>query len=91
MAGQRSINGDGRCLVITNLTQHHHIWCLTQHRPEGVGERQINRCSHLHLIDTLKHILDRILHGDDFSIRLVDVVQAGVQSGGFPRACRACH
>ena len=83
MAGQRRVNRNRGCLEVTNFTQHHHVGCLPQHCPERVGKSQVHRGMDLHLVDSLEQVLNRILDGDDLAIRLVDVVQAGVQGGGF--------
>mgnify|MGYP003709936049 CR=1 FL=1 len=74
MAGQRGIDGDGCRLVVTNLTQHHHVRRLAQHRPERVGESQIHCGVHLHLVDSPKNILHRILNRDDFFVGCIKEV-----------------
>src|SRR5205085_10984014 len=64
---------------------------LTQNGAQRNWKRHSDIVVHLHLIDPGHLIFDRFFHRDDLAVRLVDVIEAGVEGTGFSRPGRTSH
>jgi len=91
MARQRGIHRDLRGLVVADFTDHDDVGRLAQDRPQRRGECHPDVGTHLHLVDAAHLVFHRIFHRDDFAVRLVDGVQAGIQRRRLARPGRARH
>src|SRR5882672_4709002 len=69
-----------RRLKIANLADHHDVWILAQKGPKCVRKGETDLRFHLDLIDSFKLIFDRILNGEDLSIRRVQFKERRVES-----------
>src|SRR5262249_10219735 len=88
-SGETGLDSDFRRLFISDLADEDDVRSLPQHRPDDAGEVQADLVFHLHLVDTGQVILDRILRGDDLSIRPVQFVEGAVEGRGLAGARRA--
>jgi hypothetical protein len=79
MAGERGVDGDGRRFEIANFPDHHDVRCLAEDRAQRGREREPDLLADLHLVDAGQHIFHRVFHRDDFFVRPVYVMQAGIQ------------
>ena len=77
-----------RRVRIADLADHQHIRILPQQRAQGIGETETHLVIDLKLIDAGKIELDGIFHGADVGIRLVDLLEHGIERGRFTRAGR---
>ena len=78
MAGQGYVDGDGRGLQVANFTDHDNVRRLAQNRAQRGGERQADDFADLHLVDAAQNVFHRVFDGDDFPVRTVDEVEAGI-------------
>ena len=62
-------------------------WRRIERNAAGKGHADVR--IHLHLVDAVHLILDRLLDGDDLAVGLVDVIEAGVERARFARTGRA--
>ncbi len=85
---QRRLHGDLGRLLIADFADQDDVGGLPQHGPDDAGEVEADLVLHLDLVDAGQVILDRVLGGDDLSIRPVQFVQGGVEGGGLARAGR---
>ena len=81
VAGQGGLDRHAGCLLVANLAHHHHVGILPQQAPQHPGEGQPDRFLHLHLVDIVQPILDRILGGDDVPSRPAQQIDRRVQRG----------
>src|SRR5437870_12201198 len=91
MASQARIGRDRCGLQITNLADHDDVRGLTQNGAQRDWEGHSDIVVHLHLIDPGHLIFNRFFHRDDLAVRLVDVIEAGVEGTGFSRPGRTSH
>src|SRR5437764_4860099 len=89
VTGQRRFHRDVGGLVVANFTHHHDVGVLPQDRAQGRGKIQTDIIAHRDLIDSAELILDRVLHRHDVVLRIVQLLQNGVESGRFTRTGRA--
>ena len=87
---QAGVNGDARSLQVANFTDHDDVRRLAQDRAQRGRKRHPDFSIHLHLVDPVHLILYRLLDRDDLAVRLVDVIQAGVERACFSGARRPC-
>ena len=88
MSGQAGVGRDGCCLCVANFTDHDDVGGLPQNRSERDRKRHPHVRVYLHLINAGHLIFDRLFHGNDLAVGLVDEVQTGVKSARFSRAGR---
>ena len=91
MTSEAGVGGNAGSLKISNLADHNDIRGLAQNGSESSRKGHPDLRVHLHLVNTIHLIFDRLFHRDDFPIRFVDVVKAGVERTGLARAGRARH
>src|SRR5881392_2376724 len=91
MTGETRVYCDSRRLKIANFADHDDVRRLAQDRTQRSWERHADLRIDLHLVDACHLVLDRLFHGDDFAVRFVDVIEAGVERRRFSRACRSSH
>ena len=80
VSGQSGVDGDFTSFRVTDFTNHDDVGGLTQHGTKGRGEREVDFCVDLDLVDTGKFVFDRVFCGDDLSRRLVEGVVKGEES-----------
>ncbi len=88
VTGQRRLDGDLGCLVVTDLTDENDVRVRAQDRAQGGREGQAGLGVDLHLVDPRDPVLDRVLDGDGVNADGGDDVQRCVQGGGLARAGR---
>jgi len=69
MAGEGRVYRDTRRLAISHLTDHDHVRVMTHHRAQESRESQANLRPDLNLIYPGDLVFNRILGGQDISIR----------------------
>ena len=77
--------------LISHFANENNIGCLPQHRANNPREIQPDLVIDLHLIDALQVVLDRILSGDDLSIRPIKGAHRCIKRCGLSRTGRAGH
>ncbi len=88
VTGQGGLDGDLRGLVVTDLTQQHHIRVASQNGAKRTRERQAGFRIHLHLVDALHSILDGVFDGDDVDLGAGDGIQGRVEGRRLARTGR---
>ena len=83
MSGDSGLNGDGGGLTVADLADHDDVGVLAQDGAQGVGEGQVSFGVDLNLIDALDIGFHGVLNGDDVDHVAVELVESGVQGGGF--------
>ena len=71
MPGKGRLHGDIGRLLVADFTDHHDVWVLAKERAERGGESVSVLLADLGLQNTLELVLDRVLDGDDFYLRIV--------------------
>src|SRR2546427_8258237 len=71
--------GDFRRFGIADLADHNHVWVLAQNGPQATGEREPHFFIHLYLVDSLEHVLNRILNGNDVQSARAEHIKSGVE------------
>ena len=83
MPGEGGVDGDIGGLRIANFPDHDDVGGLAEHGPQRGGEGHADVGLDHDLVDAGEFVLDRVFHGDDFLVRPVDDVEAGVKRGGL--------
>jgi len=91
MTGQRRLNGDFRRLQVSNFTNHHNIWVLTQNRTQAFGKCQTNFWTNLNLNQPVNIIFYRVFSSNNLAVNRIEFFQGRVESSGLPRAGRPGH
>ena len=91
VAGKRRLNGHIGGLQVANLTDHDDIRILTQHGLYPLGKVHIDIGLNLHLIEAGLHHFDGVLNSADIHLAGGQLLEGGIQRGGFPRTSRARH
>jgi hypothetical protein len=91
VSGHRGAHADLRRLRVAHFADHDHVRVLAQERAQRGREVHADRMAHLHLVQTLEAVLDRILDRRDVDGGRVDQVEAGVQSRALARARGSGH
>jgi hypothetical protein len=86
VTGEGGVDGDGCGLEVPNLTDHDDVGCLTQDGAEGGAKGHADILLDHDLVDAGEFVFDGVFNGDDFAVRSVDEVEAGVEGGGFAGA-----
>ena len=86
MPGEGGLDGDLGRLQIADLTDHDHVGVLPDDVTEPGREGEADLRPDRDLVDAFQLVFDRVLDGDDLEVRAVDLVEAGVERGGFPGA-----
>ena len=76
---------------VTNFPHHDDVRGLPEHGPQGGRKGHPHVRPHLHLIDPGYLVLNRIFHGDDLSVGLVDGVQSGIKRGRLAGTGGSCN
>ena len=84
VAGEGCVDRDVGGLGIPDFPDHDDVGSLAEHGAEGGPEGHSDFRLHHHLVDAGQFVFHRILDRDDFLVRLVDHIEAGVERGGFP-------
>ena len=74
---------------IANLTDHDHVWVMTQKRPEVGCECIADPIVDLVLTKAITDVLDGVLGGQNLDARLVDGFQSAEESGALAAPGRA--
>ena len=91
MARQRSLDRNGRRLLVSNLTDQHHIRIGTKNRTQRGGKGHTRLIVHLHLIDALHAEFHRVFNRDDVDFRAGHIAQRRIQRGRLTRTGRTSH
>ena len=91
VARERGLHGDVGRLAVADLADEADVRVLAQHRAQHRGEREADLLVHGDLVDARQLVLDRVLGGDDVHVRLVEVLEAGVERRRLARAGRPRH
>src|SRR5207253_2843762 len=86
MSSQACIRGDARSLEITNFPDHNNIRRLAQDRAQRSRKCHPNLRTNLHLVDSVHLIFNRLFYRNNFTVRFVDVIKAGVKRGRLAAA-----
>ena len=89
VTGETGVDRDAGGLEIANFTDHDDVRRLAQDGAQRRRESHADLGIHLHLIDPVHLIFDRVFDGDDLAVRFVDVIEAGVERGRLAGAGRA--
>ena len=89
MPGERRLHRDLGGLGVADFADQNNVRVVAQNRPEPARKGEPGLFVDLNLIDALELIFNRVFHRDDFADGIVDLVQRGVEGGGFARASRA--
>ena len=76
-------------LEVANLADHDDVRVLPQERAQRGREVQADVLVHLHLVDAVQVVLDRILGGGDVAIDRVELGERRVERRRLARAGRA--
>ena len=87
MAGQGRLDGNFRCLRISNLADEDHIRVLPDNGSQGIGKGEPDGRLDLNLVDPSELIFYGILDGDDLLLRGVDLFESTVKGGGLSASC----
>ena len=77
---------DLRRLDIAHFPDQDHVRILAQSRAQHAAEGQLDLLVDLDLVDAVETVFNRILHGDDLAVGLVQFVQRRVQGGRLAAA-----
>src|SRR5205814_7303218 len=89
VTGQRRFYRNIGGLVVANFTHHHDVGVLPQDRAQSRGKIQPDVVAHRNLIDSAELVLDRVLHRHDVVLRVVQLLENGVERGRFTGSGRA--
>ena len=81
--GQGGTHGNRGGFAVANLPNHDDIGILTQHCAQNRCKIKAQFRPHRGLVDSGQVIFDWIFDGDNITLRLVQMLQSGVKSGGF--------
>ena len=79
VSGQRGFSGNRARFRIADLSDEHYVGILAENRAKRCRKRQSTLSHHLHLIDEVKLILNRVLHGRDVATDVLYFVEAGIE------------
>ena len=88
MTGERCLCCDSRRVDIADLADEDHVGILAQRASQPVGEGDAARFAHLHLVDAVELVLDRVFDGDHVAGRIVHLRERRVQRGRLSRPGR---
>src|SRR5271169_2169674 len=83
VAGEGGIDGDLCGLGVADFAHHNLVWVVPQDRPQSAGESQALFLVDWNLGNAANLVLDRILNCDQLVFVSLNLVQGGVQRGGF--------
>ena len=83
VTGEGGLHGDLRRLLVSDLTDHHHVGILSQDGAQAAGEGHVDLGVHLGLADAVEVVLDRIFDGHDIAAVIVDARERSVKGGGL--------
>ena len=79
VARQRSLDGNLGGFLVANFADENDVGIVAQNRAQPARKGQASFFGDLDLVDAAQLIFDRILDSDDFSHRIVDLVEGGVK------------
>ena len=79
VARKRSLHRDLGSLLVADFTNQNHVGIVPQDRTQPAGEGQPGLLRDLDLVHPPQLVLDRILDGDDLPLRIVDLLQGGIE------------
>jgi hypothetical protein len=91
VAGHRGAQADLGGFLVAHLTHQHDVRVLAQGRAQHAGKTELDLLVHLHLVDALQAVFDRVLDGDQLLFHRIQFGQGTVQRGGLAAARRASH
>ena len=80
MTRQRGLHGDPAGLEVPDLTDHDDVRILPEESSESGSEGHPDLGAHLHLVDAVQVVLDRIFGRHDIDFVRVDAAESAVQS-----------
>ncbi len=83
---QRSLHRDLRRLLVADFANQNHVRVVAQYRAQPPRERQARLLRNLYLVDAAQLILHRVFDGNDFAVRVIDLVERGVEGRGLAAA-----
>ena len=89
VTGQRRFDGDVGRFVVTNFTDHHDVRVLTEDGAERGSEIEPDFVAHRDLVDAGQLVLDRVLDRHDVVLRVVQLLEHGVERGRLAGTGRA--
>ena len=89
MASKARGRGDVRSFEVANFANHDDIGRLPEDRAQRDRKGHSDFRIHLHLVDPIHLIFDRLFDRDDLAVGFVDVVQAGVKGACLAGTGRA--
>ena len=89
VAGERGFDGDLGGFGVADFPDHDDVRILPQNGAQGVGEAEADFFFDRHLVDAGDLKFDGVFDRDDVEDRIVQLVERGVQRGGFAGAGRA--
>ena len=83
VARQRSLNRNLSGFKVANLTNQDDVRILSKEGPQQLGERQFLIRIDLALNETINVVFNGILSRQNFGLRVIEFIEAGVQRGGL--------
>ena len=91
VARQGGLYRDVRRLAVSYFADEHDVGVLSQHRPEDACESKALRDVHMALVHAGQFVFDGVFGRDDVDVRLVQVLEAGVERRRLARASRPSY
>src|ERR1700739_2736366 len=89
VSGQRGVDGDLGGFLVADFADEDLVGIVAQNRAKAAGKRQALLFIYRNLGNAADLVFDRVLDGDDFVFVALDLIERGVERGGFAGAGRA--
>ena len=83
VSGKRGVDGDLRGFGVADFAHHDLVGIVTQNRTQAAGKGQALLFVDRNLRNADDLVFDRVFNGDQLVFVALDLVQRGVQRGGF--------
>ena len=83
VASQGCLHRNLYSFQITDFTDHHHVWILSQNSTQATGKGHVHLGVYLGLTDTIQVILDGVFHSEDIAAFVIEPGEARVKRGGL--------
>jgi hypothetical protein len=86
VAGEGGLDGDLGGFQIAHFPQHDDVRVLAEEGAQGAAEGHAHRFIDRYLHDAFHVVFHGVFDGEEFDVNAVDLVEAGVEGGGFAAA-----